>query len=167
MRRIEKSTASAEIDRKKADLRGRKVKVLVVDDSANVRNIISAALAQDPGIEVVGCAENPYQAREMLLEHDPDVICLDIIMPKMDGITFLKKLFLFMPKPVIIISTVAQEGSKLREQAYAIGAVDVIDKEDLALYKGMDTVRTILSSKIKAAASVFLKKKSKDELDAI
>ena len=102
-----------------------------------------------------------------MLEHDPDVICLDIIMPKIDGITFLKKLFLFMPKPVIIISTVAQEGSKLREQAYAIGEVDVIDKEDLAMYKGMDTVRHVLSSKIKAAASVFLQKKTKEELEAI
>jgi len=167
VRRIEKSAASAEINRKKAALRDRRIRVLVVDDSPIVRNIISTALSQDSGIEVVGCAENPYEAREMLLEHDPDVICLDIIMPKMDGITFLKKLFLAMPKPVIIISTVAQEGSKLREQAYAIGAVDVIDKEDLALYQGMDKVRTVLVSKIKSAAAVFLQKKSKEELDAI
>jgi chemotaxis receptor (MCP) glutamine deamidase CheD/CheY-like chemotaxis protein len=167
VRRIEKSAANTEIDRKKVALRGRRTKVLVVDDSPIVRNIISTSLAQDPSIEVVGCAENPYQAREMLLEFDPDVICLDIIMPKMDGITFLKKLFVAMPKPVIIISTVAQEGSKLREQAYAIGAVDVIDKEDLALYQGMDKVKSILVSKIKAAATVFLQKKTAAELEHI
>lgn len=167
VRKIERSDQARAIDERKKTLRTRKIKVLIVDDSPIVRSIISQAISVDPDIEVVGEAENPYEARELLLQHDPDVICLDVIMPRMDGLTFLKKLFMFKPKPVIVISTVVQKGSKLREQALKIGAVDVIDKEDLELYKGMETIRSMLISKIKSASTVWLKKKSKDELDLI
>lgn len=167
VRKIERSDQARQIDERKKTLRTRKIKVLVVDDSPIVRSIITQALEVDPGIEVVGGAENPYQAREMLLKYDPDVICLDVIMPRMDGLTFLKKLFMYKPKPVIVISTVVQQGSKLREQALRIGAVDVIDKEDLELYKGLDTIRSMLIGKIKTASTVWLKKKTKDELEAI
>jgi two-component system chemotaxis response regulator CheB len=166
-RKIEKSSQTQFIEEKKKTFSSQGIKVLVVDDSATVRNIIIQALSADPAIQVVGEAANPYEARELLLEHDPDVICLDIIMPKMDGLTFLKKLFLYKPKPVIIISTVAQAGSRLREQAQQIGAVDVIDKEDLELYKGLDVVRSVLIPKIKAASTVWVKKKSAEELDKI
>ena len=81
----------------------------------------------------------------------------------------MKQIYLFQykPKPVIIISTVAQEGSKLREQAKKIGAIDVIDKEDLQLYRGLDVVRTMLTGRIKAAAGVWVGKKSKAELEGI
>lgn len=167
IRRIEKSDHTKKIEAKKQEISKRKIKVLVVDDSKTIRDIIITAISEDPNIQVVGGAENPYVAREMLLEYDPDVICLDVIMPKMDGITFLKKLFLYSPKPVIIISTVVQKGSKIREQAAKIGAVDVIDKEELDLYKGMDKVRSILVGKIKSAATVWVKKKTKDELSQI
>lgn len=167
IRKIEKSSQTIAIEEKKKDYAARKIKVLIVDDSKTVRSIIRDAISRDPQIEVVGEAENPYQARELILECDPDVICLDIIMPKMDGITFLKKLFLYKPKPVIIISTVAQQGSKLREQAEKIGAIDVIDKEDLKLYAGPDVAMTLLTSKIKAASATWVTKKSKEELDAI
>ena len=167
IRKIQKSVQTKEIESKKKDLSKRKIKVLVIDDSIIVRKIIADALSTDDGIEVVGCAENPYQAREMILEYDPDVLCLDIIMPRMDGLTFLKKLFLYKPKPTIIISTVAQEGSKLREQAFAIGAVDVIDKEDLNLYTGLDVVRSILTSKIRTASTTWVKKKSTQELEGL
>lgn len=163
-RRIEKSIHTQEIEKKKKAIAKRKIKVLVVDDSKTIRDIIKSALELDAGIEVVGSAENPYEARELLLEHDPDVICLDVIMPKMDGITFLKKLFLYSPKPVIMISTVVQKGSKIREQADKIGAVDVIDKEELDLYKGIDKVSSILVGKIKSAATVWVRKKTKEEL---
>jgi two-component system chemotaxis response regulator CheB len=166
-RKIEKSEHTLQMEEKKKDMSGRRIKVLIVDDSMTVRNILSEALSVDPEIEVVGGAANPYEARELLLEYDPDVICLDIIMPKMDGITFLKKLFQFKPKPVIIISTVAQRGSKLRQQAQAIGAVDVIDKEELELYKGMDVVRQVLIGKIKTASAVWVKKKTEEELSVL
>lgn len=167
VKKIQRSDQAKAIDERKKTLRSRKIKVLVVDDSPIVRSIITQALETDPEIEIVGGAENPYEAREMLLQFDPDVICLDVIMPRMDGLTFLKKLFMFKPKPVIVISTVVQKGSKLREQALKIGAVDVIDKEDLELYKGLDTIRALLTNKIKTASTVWLKKKTKDELDLI
>lgn len=167
-RKIQRSDQARQIDKRKAELSARKIKVLVVDDSPVVRDIIISALENDPEIHVVGGAQNPYEAREMLLEHDPDVICLDVIMPRMDGLTFLKKLFMYKPKPVIVISTVVQEGSKLREQAFKIGAVEVIDKEDLDLYKGgLESIRAMLSAKIKTASTVWLKKKTKEELEKI
>ena len=109
-------------------------------------------------------AEDAYHARELFLEKDPDVITLDIIMPKTDGITFLKKLFVYKPKPTIVISTVAQKGSKIREQVSAIGAVDVLDKEELKLYEGIEHVSSILTAKIKRAAAMYLKKKTKEEV---
>lgn len=160
LRRIEKSVQNRALDEKRKDLSSRKIKVLIVDDSETIRAILRRGLENDSGIEVVGEAANPYEARELLLETDPDVICLDIIMPKMDGITFLKKLMQFKPKPVIIISTVAQKGSDLRRQAEKVGAVEVIDKEDLQLYKGLSVIQNLLVSKVKTAATVWVKKKS-------
>ncbi len=167
VRKIEKSNQSKIIEAKKQSFNDRKIKVLIVDDSPTIRDIIRKAISADAQIEVVGGASNPYEAREMLLEFDPDVICLDIIMPKMDGITFLKKIIQYAPKPVIIISTVAQKDSKLREQARKIGAVEIIDKEELQLYNGLDVVKSVLVSKIKSCAGVWLRKKTKEELDLI
>jgi chemotaxis receptor (MCP) glutamine deamidase CheD/FixJ family two-component response regulator len=167
VRRIEKSEETKITEAKKKELSHRKITVLVVDDSRTIRAIISDAISSDPDIEVVGQAEDPYEARELLLEYDPDVICLDIIMPRMDGITFLKKLFLYKPKPVIIISTVVQRDSKIRQQAESIGAVDVIDKAELEIYKNPEKVRSVLAAKIKLAAAVFVKKKTKEQLDNI
>ncbi|HAJ57519.1 MAG TPA: hypothetical protein DCL35_07110 [Candidatus Omnitrophica bacterium] len=167
VRRIQRSEDTRLILEKKKDLMNRRVRVLIVDDSKTVRCIISSALREDPQIDVVGEAENPYQARELLLEYDPDVICLDIVMPKMDGITFLKKLFLYKPTPVIIISTIVQAGSKIREQAKKIGAIDVIDKAELDLYARPDIVRSVLVSKVKMAAATYVKKKTAEELNKI
>lgn len=157
--RVEKSTATKALEAKTASLKTRKIKVLIVDDSPTIRSILEAAISDDPKIEVIGAASDAYEARELILEHNPDVICLDIIMPMMDGLTFLKKLFLYKPKPVIIISTVVQKGSKLREEAKEIGAFDVIDKADLNLYQGLDTIKSILISKIKAASMTWIPKK--------
>ncbi len=161
---IEKSAMTKQLEQKKQALDGRKVRVLIVDDSATVRKIIRAAISTDSGIEIVGEAEDPYHAREKILELDPDVITLDIIMPKMDGITFLKKLMMHMPKPIIVVSSVAQKGSRQRMRADEIGAFDVLDKEDLSLYKGDGTAARVLVPKIKLAASTVVKKKSKEEV---
>jgi two-component system, chemotaxis family, protein-glutamate methylesterase/glutaminase len=167
VKKIEKSSQTQFIEEKKKEFAARRIKVLLVDDSVLVRSIIRDAISIDPEIEVVGEAANPYEARELILEHDPDVICLDIIMPRMDGITFLKKLFIYLPKPVIIISTVAQQNSELRAQAEKIGAVAVMDKEDLQLYKGLDLVRSMLIPRIKAAAAVWVRKKTDDEINQV
>ena len=98
-----------------------KIKVLVVDDSAVVRKMICDSLAKDPQIEVVGTAPDPYIARDKILELNPDVLTLDIEMPRMDGITFLKILQQHRPIPVIIISSLTQAGSNAALEALACG----------------------------------------------
>ncbi|MDR3205276.1 MAG: response regulator [Deltaproteobacteria bacterium] len=147
----------------KAPSSGR-IKVLIVDDSAIVRNLLTKAMADEPDLKVVGAAKDAYEAREMLLELGPDVITLDIVMPKMDGVTFLKKLMVYYPIPVIICSTIAKSGSQAEYRSDKIGAVDVIDKESLNLYQGLETVKKILIPKIKSAAATKVTKKSKEEV---
>jgi two-component system chemotaxis response regulator CheB len=143
---------------------GGRIKVLIVDDSAIVRNLLAKAMADEPDITVVGAAKDAYEAREMLLELGPDVVTLDIVMPKMDGVTFLKKLMVYFPLPVIICSTIAKSGSQAELRSDKIGAVDVIDKESLNLYHGLDTVKQILIPKIRAAARATVAKKTKEQV---
>ncbi len=126
------------------------VKVLIVDDSAVVRNILSAELAKAPGIEVVGVAMDPYVARDKIVRLKPDVVTLDIEMPRMDGLTFLKKLMRYYPIPVIVVSSVAPEGSDTAIEAMELGALDVVSKPGAAYTVG--DLSAQLVSKIKAAA---------------
>ncbi|MFO1511416.1 MAG: chemotaxis response regulator protein-glutamate methylesterase [Verrucomicrobiota bacterium] len=128
----------------------KKIKVLVVDDSAVVRRMICDALAKDPQIEVVGTAPDPYVARDKILELNPDVLTLDIEMPRMDGITFLKILQQHRPVPVIVISSLTQAGSAAALAALEAGAVDVLAKPSSAYSIGNLGER--LSQCIKAAA---------------
>ncbi|MDR2300629.1 MAG: response regulator [Deltaproteobacteria bacterium] len=139
----------------------------MVDDSAIVRNLLTKAMADEHDIQVVGAAKDAYEAREMLLELGPDVITLDIVMPKMDGVTFLKKLMVYYPIPVIICSTIAKAGSAAELRSDKIGAVDVIDKDSLNLYHGMETVKKILIPKIREAARTRVTRKSKEEVAGI
>jgi two-component system chemotaxis response regulator CheB len=141
-----------------------RIKVLIVDDSSIVRSLLAKAIADEPDIAVVGAAKDAYEAREMLLELGPDVVTLDIVMPKMDGVTFLKKLMVYYPVPVIICSTIAKSGSQAELRSDKIGAVDVIDKESLNLYHGLDTVKKILIPKIRAAAATTVTKKTKEQV---
>jgi two-component system chemotaxis response regulator CheB len=104
------------------------IKVLVVDDSAIVRKILNQELGRQEGIEVVGTAPDPFIARDKILRLEPDVLVLDVEMPKMDGITFLKKIMLHRPMPVIIFSSLTPKGSKTAIEALAAGAVEVIGK---------------------------------------
>jgi two-component system chemotaxis response regulator CheB len=104
------------------------LKVLVVDDSAIVRKLLSDALKQEPDLEVVGTAADPFIARDMILRLHPDVLTLDIEMPRMDGISFLKRLMAHRPMPVIIVSSLTQTGSAASIEALRAGAVDVIPK---------------------------------------
>jgi len=106
----------------------RKTRVLIIDDSAIVRRMLSNALQHEPDIEVVGLASDPFVARDLILLHKPDVLTLDIEMPRMDGLTFLRQLMVHRPLPVIIVSSVTQEGSAASFEALASGAVDVIAK---------------------------------------
>ena len=104
------------------------VKVLIVDDSAIVRKILTQELGRQASIEVVGAAPDPYIARDKILRLEPDVLVLDVEMPKMDGITFLKKIMAHRPMPVIIFSSLTPKGSKTAIEALASGAVEVIGK---------------------------------------
>jgi two-component system chemotaxis response regulator CheB len=107
---------------------GRKIKVLIVDDSAIVRKLLTEALSGQPDIEVVGAAPDPYVARDKILSLNPDVLTLDIEMPRMDGLTFLKKLSRLHPLPVIVISSLAQSSCEAAIEALRLGAVHVLAK---------------------------------------
>jgi two-component system, chemotaxis family, protein-glutamate methylesterase/glutaminase len=106
----------------------RKTKVLVVDDSAIVRKMLTDALAGEPDIEVVGSAPDPFIARDKILALQPDILTLDIEMPRMDGLSFLRRLMAHRPMPVIIVSSLAQSGSSASLEALQAGAIDVIPK---------------------------------------
>jgi len=104
------------------------VKVLIVDDSAVVRKVLSAELSKAEGIEVLGTATDPYVARDKILALKPDVVTLDLEMPRMDGLTFLRKLMRYYPLPVIVVSSLTQAGSDMALEALHLGAVEVVAK---------------------------------------
>lgn len=135
----------------------RPIKVLIVDDSAMVRSILQKELSKDPNIEVIGTAPDPYVARDKIVQLKPDVITLDIEMPRMDGITFLKKLMQYYPLPVIIVSSLTPKGGELAMEALEAGAVEVLCKPGAAYTVGDMSVELI--DKIKAAARVRVQKK--------
>lgn len=129
----------------------RKIKVLIVDDSAVVRHILSDALSSEPDLEVVGTAEDPYAARDLILELQPDVLTLDIEMPRMDGLTFLRKLMRYRPMPVLVISSLAQASCTAAVQALEEGAVEALGKPNGPYSVG--ELRKTLADKIRAAAA--------------
>jgi two-component system chemotaxis response regulator CheB len=133
-----------------------KTKVLIVDDSAIVRQVLSKELSKANDIEVVGTAPDPYIARDKILELKPDVMTLDIEMPRMDGITFLKKIMTYYPIPTIIVSSLTPKGSELALEALSIGAIDVICKPGSAYTVG--DIANILIDQIRAAARIDMKK---------
>ena len=127
------------------------VKVLIVDDSAVVRAVLSRELAKDPQISVVGTAPDPLVASDKIESLQPDVVTLDINMPRMDGLTFLRGLMKHRPLPVIIVSSVSQVGSKIAMEALEFGAVDIMQKPGGTI--SLPEMSTELAAKIKAAAS--------------
>jgi len=129
---------------------GKKIRVLVVDDSALARRAISEALKQDPELLIVGGAVDPYEAREKILELAPDVITLDLEMPRMDGLTFLKILMEHHPIPVVVVSSLTQAGSAKAMEALALGAVDVLAKPDGS--RSLGELAHQLAYHVKAAA---------------
>ncbi len=132
------------------------LQVLIVDDSAVVRQTLGDLLASDPAIAVMGAAGDPYQAVEMMKARRPDVIILDIEMPRMDGLTFLKKIMEQHPIPVIICSSLASAGAPDALKALELGAVDVIAKPKLGTQEFLIESRTMLCDAVKAAAHVPL-----------
>lgn len=135
------------------------IKVFVVDDSAVVRQKLSDGLNSYPDIQVVGTAIDPYVARDKIVRLNPDVITLDIEMPRMDGLTFLKKIMRYFPKPVIIVSSLTKKGSELALESLELGAVDVISKPGGSFSVGDLTLQ--LAEKIRAASKANIEKKKK------
>lgn len=127
-------------------------KVLIVDDSAVVRQLLSEILASDPAIEVVGTAADPLLAREKIKRLNPDVITLDVEMPRMDGLAFLENLMRLHPLPVVMISSLTERGADATLQALALGAVDFISKPKLDVAKGLQAYASEIIEKVKAAA---------------
>jgi len=133
-----------------------KIRVLIVDDSAVVRQTLSDVLSGDPEIEVIATAGDPFVAAERISEEVPDVITLDIEMPRMDGLTFLQKIMSQHPIPVVICSSLAEEGTQSALKALDYGAVDVIAKPRMGSKKFIEESRTILCEAVKAAAGARL-----------
>jgi two-component system chemotaxis response regulator CheB len=132
------------------------IKVLVVDDSAIVRQILARELSRAHDIEVVATAMDPYIARDKILQHHPDVMTLDIEMPRMDGLTFLRKIMQYHPIPTIVVSSLTPKGSAMCIDALAAGAIDVIAKPGAAYTVG--DVSNILIDQIRAASLVSFDK---------
>jgi two-component system chemotaxis response regulator CheB len=137
---------------------GRKIRVLVVDDSAIVRKLLTEALSAESDMEVVGTAPDPYIARDKILSLKPDVLTLDIEMPRMDGLTFLKKIMQFHPLPVIVISSLAQASCHAGIEALRSGAVDIMAKPGGPYSVG--ELKSTLANKIRAAAAARIPRTS-------
>ena len=135
---------------------GKTLKVLVVDDSAFMRKIISNMINSDPQLTVVGTAFDGLNALKKIPQLDPDVITLDVNMPRMDGLTTLKKIMKQHPKPVIMVSATTQEGAEITFKALKLGAVDYITKPSGQISLDIEKVRSELVNKIKTAAQANL-----------
>ncbi len=134
------------------------IKTLIVDDSAIVRKMLRQMLETDPQIEIVGTAPDPYIARNKIVELKPDVITLDLEMPRMDGLTFLKKLMKGMPTPVIIVSGITAKGCALSIDALESGAVDVIEKPSFTDQVSLNSFASRLCDKVVAASKARVHK---------
>ncbi|MBN2247492.1 MAG: chemotaxis response regulator protein-glutamate methylesterase [Coriobacteriia bacterium] len=130
------------------------IRVLIVDDSAIVRRVLCERLGAAAGIEVVGTAPDPYVARDRIIQLGPDVVTLDIEMPRMDGVTFLRKLMEYHPVPVVVVSSLTPRGSTLAVQALQAGAIDVIAKPGPAYTVGEMTAELVSAIRLAARANI-------------
>ncbi len=135
----------------------RRIKVLIVDDSALVRSLLTDILKADPGIEVVGVASDAHIARERIKALNPDVLTLDVEMPKMDGITFLKNLMRLRPMPVVMVSSLTERGADVTLDALALGAVDYLSKPKIDLAATLQDYGDELIEKIRAASKASVR----------
>ncbi len=147
---------------------GNPIRVLIVDDSALVRQILTRGLASDPDIEVVGSAADPYAARDMIVALKPDVMTLDVEMPRMDGVEFLQKLMPQHPMPVVMVSSLTKRGSQSTFDAMAAGAVDFVSKPTSDIARGLPGMIGELREKVHAAskANMAAHKRSRSAVGA-
>ncbi len=138
------------------------IKVLIVDDSALIRRLLTRVLESDPQIKVVGTAVDPYDAREKIKQLDPDVLTLDVELPKMNGIAFLKNLMRLRPMPVVMVSSYTEQGTDVTLQALEIGAVDFVTKPRGEPVTALQRLADELVSKVKIAANSRLARNKRD-----
>jgi two-component system chemotaxis response regulator CheB len=134
-----------------------KIKVLIVDDSALIRSVMTEIISKQPDMEVVGVAPDPLVARELIKQTNPDVLTLDVEMPKMDGLDFLEKLMRLRPMPVVMVSSLTERGSEITMRALELGAVDFVTKPKISIQAGMREYAELISDKIRAAAKARVK----------
>jgi two-component system chemotaxis response regulator CheB len=134
-----------------------KIKVLIVDDSALIRSVMSEIVSSHSDMEVVGVAPDPLVARELIKQTNPDVLTLDVEMPKMDGLDFLEKLMRLRPMPVVMVSSLTERGSEITMRALELGAVDFVTKPKISIQSGMREYAELIADKIRAAAKARIK----------
>lgn len=134
-------------------MQSRRIKVLIIDDSALVREILSKGLALDKDLEIVGTASDPFVARDKIIELRPDVLTLDVEMPRMDGVEFLRRLMPQHPLPVVIVSALTKKGAQITLEAFEAGAVEVVTKPSSDVARGLSAMLNDLRAKIKIAAA--------------
>jgi len=137
-----------------------KIRVVVVDDSALVRSILSTLIDSQPDMACIGVASDPLVAREMIRELNPDVITLDVEMPKMDGLDFLEKLMRLRPMPVVMVSTLTERGAETTLRALELGAVDFVAKPRLGLAQGLQEMAKEITEKVRIAAKVRIDRRA-------
>ena len=126
-----------------------KIKVLIVDDSALIRSVMKEIINSQPDMEVVGVAPDPIVARELIKQTNPDVLTLDVEMPRMDGLDFLEKLMRLRPMPVVMVSSLTERGSDITLRALELGAVDFVTKPKMSIQSGMLEYTELISDKIR------------------
>jgi two-component system chemotaxis response regulator CheB len=129
-----------------------KIKVVIVDDSALIRSVMTEIINNQPDMEVVGAAPDPLVARELIKQTNPDVLTLDVEMPKMDGLDFLEKLMRLRPMPVVMVSSLTERGSEITMRALELGAVDFVTKPKISIQSGMREYTDLIADKIRAAS---------------
>src|SRR2546422_6143493 len=140
-----------------------KIKVLIVDDSALIRSVMTEIIGSQPDMEVVGAAPDPIVARELIKRTNPDVLTLDVEMPKMDGLDFLEKLMRLRPMPVLMVSSLTERGSEITMRALELGAVDFVTKPKISIESGMHEYADMIADKIRAASRARIKARSLSE----
>ena len=134
-----------------------KIKVLIVDDSALIRSVMAEIVNSQPDMEVVGTAPDPLVARELIKQTNPDVLTLDVEMPKMDGLDFLEKLMRLRPMPVLMVSSLTERGSEITMRALELGAVDFVTKPKISIQSGMREYTEMIADKIRAASKARIR----------
>ncbi|HWV64067.1 MAG TPA: chemotaxis response regulator protein-glutamate methylesterase, partial [Oxalicibacterium sp.] len=137
-----------------------KIKVVVVDDSALIRGVMKEIINSQPDMEVVGVAPDPIIARELIKQTNPDVLTLDVEMPRMDGLDFLEKLMRLRPMPVVMVSSLTERGSEITLRALELGAVDFVTKPKMSIQSGMLEYTEMISDKIRAASKARIKSRT-------